>query len=231
MAHTDSNARNDERIKVNEVLQSIYGADAKFRSGQYEAIEATLNNKRTLVVQKTGWGKSLVYFVCTRVLRSQGKGFTIIISPLIALIENQIEAARKCSLSASVLNSTIKSKAEKEKVIQDLEEGSTDVLFTTPETLFSTLEPHMQNLNIGMFVIDEAHCVSYWGHDFRLEYTKLIKVVSGLPSHVPLLATTATANDFVIEDLVMQFGGNVYVSRGPLMRKNLYSTKITHLGQ
>ena len=226
MAHTNSNARNDERLRINEVLQSIYGADAKFRKGQYEAIEATLNNKRTLVVQKTGWGKSLVYFVCTRVLRSQGKGFTIIISPLIALIENQIEAARKCGLSASVLNSTIKSKAEKEKVIQDLEEGYTDVLFTTPETLFSTLEQHMQNLNIGMFVIDEAHCVSYWGHDFRLEYTKLIKVVSGLPSHVPLLATTATANDFVIEDLVMQFGGKVFVSRGPLMRKNLYIQQI-----
>ena len=205
--------------RAHEALKTIYGDDALFREGQYEAIEATLTNRRTLVVQKTGWGKSLVYFISAKLI----DGITIIISPLLVLMENQREAADKMGLRCLVLNSTIKSKLDRSDILMRLKEGKCDIFFTTPETLYSKeVQELIPNLNIGLFVIDECHCISDWGHDFRLEYGSLSRVISMLPDNVGVLGTTATANDRVIDDLKKQFGDDVYVSRGPLTRETLH---------
>lgn len=207
--------------KATAILKDFYGKDAVFRKGQYEAIESTMTRKRTLVVQRTGWGKSLVYFVCTKLLREQKHGVTMVVSPLLVLMDNQIAAAKKLNLSCEVLNSTIKDK--REEILTALEEDGLDLIFITPETLFSDdVQSCLPNIRIGLFVIDEAHCISDWGHDFRLKYGNLRKIINRLPENVPILATTATANDRVIEDLKEQLGNNVFISRGPLTRDSLY---------
>lgn len=211
----------DIKVKAERALHNFIGEGKDFRPGQFEAIEATLTNRRTLVVQRTGWGKSMVYFVCTKLLRDDGKGVTLIISPLLALMENQIAAAEKAGLECDVLNST-KTDEEKTEILEKMKNGRIDIVFTTPETLFTELvQIALPQIKIGLFVVDEAHCISDWGHDFRLDYCRLKKVINKMPGSVPLLATTATANDRVIADLEEQLGGNVYVSRGPLMRNNL----------
>lgn len=209
------------KVKAKEALNAFLGGEADFRPGQYEAIEATLTNRRTLVVQRTGWGKSMVYFICTKLLRDEKHGLTMIISPLLALMDNQMDAAKKAGLECDFFNSK-KTDKDKKAVIEKMLNNELDLVFVTPESLFNgLLQEALKDLKIGLFVIDEAHCISTWGHDFRLEYSHLNKVIRHLPGNVPLLATTATANDRVIEDLKEQFGGDVFVSRGPLMRKNL----------
>lgn len=206
--------------KATEIIRQLYGPDAEFRNGQYEAIEATMTQKRVLVVQRTGWGKSLVYFVCTKLMRMEHKGVTMVVSPLLVLMENQIEAARKMGLRCDVLNSSVKER--RRDIIDALEKDELDLILITPETLFSNdVQSRLKNIKIGLFVIDEAHCISDWGHDFRLEYSNLKTVVSALPPSVPVLATTATANDRVVNDLRTQLGNDVYVSRGPLTRESL----------
>ena len=207
--------------KATAIIKSLYGSNASFRDGQYEAIEATMTQKRTLVVQRTGWGKSLVYFVCTKLMREQGKGVTMVVSPLLVLMRNQIEAAEKMGLKCDVLNSTVKDR--REDILASLEDNELDLILITPETLFAEdVQTRLRNISIGLFVIDEAHCISDWGHDFRLDYGNLRKIVQQLPANVPILATTATANDRVIADLQKQLGDKVYVSRGPLTRDSLY---------
>ena len=210
-----------------QLIHSLYGENAKFRDGQYEAIEATMTHKRVLVVQKTGWGKSLVYFTCTKLLRKQGRGVTVVVSPLLVLMQNQIEAAEKLGLKCDVLNSTVKDR--RLDIIQSLKRDELDLILITPETLFNKdVQENLKDIKIGLFVIDEAHCISDWGHDFRLEYGNLRKIIPKLPKNVPILATTATANDRVIADLEKQLGGNVYVSRGPLTRESL-SIQVLHM--
>lgn len=207
--------------KAKAILSSLYGPCAEFRDGQYEAIEATMTRKRTLVVQRTGWGKSLVYFACTKMLRAMNRGVTLVVSPLLILMENQLEAAGKMGLRCDVLNSTVKDR--RESILTSIERDELDLVLVTPETLFSEdIQRHIRNFKIGLFVIDEAHCISDWGHDFRLEYGNLRKIVAQLPDNVPILATTATANDRVVDDLCTQLGKNVYISRGPLTRDSLY---------
>ena len=209
------------------IIKKLYGSSARFREGQYEAIEATMTQKRTLVIQKTGWGKSLVYFVCTKLMRAQNKGVTMVVSPLLVLMQNQIEAAEKMGLSCDVLNSRVKDR--KSDILAALEANELDLVLITPETLFSDeVQKHLKNIRIGLFVIDEAHCISDWGHDFRLEYGNLKKVIAQLPQNVPILATTATANDRVIADLELQLGNNVYVSKGSLSRESL-SIQVLHM--
>lgn len=211
----------DLRAKAEKVLSEFVGEGNGFRPGQYEAIEATLTNRRTLVVQRTGWGKSMVYFVCTKMLRDEGNGVTLIVSPLLALMKNQIEAAAKAGLSCEVLNS-MRYTDEKATIIERMINGELDVVLVTPETLFSEqVQRALPKINIGLFVIDEAHCISDWGHDFRLDYCRLNKVIRQIPKNVPVLATTATANNRVIADLTEQMGGEVFVSRGSLMRDNI----------
>ena len=204
-----------------KILKSVYGEDANFRDGQYEAIEATMTNRRTLVVQRTGWGKSLVYFMCTKMFRKRNRGFTMVISPLLVLMENQAEMAKKLGIRCDVLNSTVKER--RSEILDDLATDKLDLIFITPETLFNEeVLSRLHQFNFGLFVVDEAHCISDWGHDFRLEYSKIGKIISTLSSNVAVLATTATANDRVIKDLNKQFNEDVFVSRGPLSRKSLH---------
>ncbi len=212
------------------IIQSLYGPSASFRDGQYEAIEATVTRNRTLVVQRTGWGKSLVYFVCTKLMREQGRGVTMVVSPLLVLMENQIEAAEKMGLRCDVLNSTTKDR--RSDILRSMERGALDLVLVTPETLFSEdVQSRLKNIKIGLFVIDEAHCISDWGHDFRLEYGRLKTIISQLPANVPILATTATANDRVVADLQRQLGNEVFVSRGPLTRDSLYIQVLNKPGK
>ena len=209
------------------IIRSLYGPDAKFREGQYEAIEAVMSRRRTLVVQRTGWGKSLVYFACTKLMRERNRGVTMVVSPLLVLMQNQLEAAEKLGLRCDVLNS--RSKERRGDILRNLEDGELDLVFVTPETLFSAdVQDHLPNIRIGLFVIDEAHCISDWGHDFRLEYSQLNQVIRMLPPTVPVLGTTATANDRVIADLKHQLGDDVYISRGPLARESL-SIQVLHM--
>lgn len=213
---------NDYQIyeRADKILKSLFGYNAEFRDGQYEAIEATILHNRTLVVQRTGWGKSLVYFICTKLLRENGKGVTFVISPLLTLMNNQHEAAEKMGLKCGVLNST--TKELRSETINAMINGELDLAFITPETLFADeIQVALNSINIDLFVIDEAHCISDWGHDFRLDYCNIYKVLNIIPKSVPVLGTTATANNRVIMDLKKQLGGDVFISRGPLLRKNL----------
>ncbi|MCR5614841.1 MAG: RecQ family ATP-dependent DNA helicase [Saccharofermentans sp.] len=210
------------RKRAEAILKKAYKPDSEFYDDQYEAIESALTNKRTLVVQKTGWGKSLVYFMSAKLLKENGGGMTIVISPLLVLIDNQIDAAAKLELKCAKLNSTVTGN-ERQVLLEQLKNGECDVLFTTPETLFKKdVKEVLPNIKIGLFVIDECHCISEWGHQFRLDYGNLNKIISKLPSNVSVLGTTATANNRVIEDLTDIFGSDVYVSRGPLTRESLH---------
>lgn len=210
----------DIETKAYDILHTLCGKDAQFREGQLEAIKATLTNKRTLIVQKTGWGKSLIYFTCTKILREQGSGITFVISPLLVLMENQLKSVEKLGLKCDVLNSQTRDR--RNEILDKIINNELDLVLITPETLFSDdVQKALPNIKIGLFVVDEAHCISDWGHDFRLEYGNLIKVISKLPQYVPLLATTATANNRVVDDLEKQLGGNVHISRGSLTRQTL----------
>ena len=213
--------------KASEIIALLYGQNAKFRDGQYEAIEATLTHRRTLIVQKTGWGKSLVYFICTKLMRQQNRGVTLVVSPLLVLMQNQLEAAERMGLRCDVLNSRVKDR--RGDILASMINDELDLVLVTPETLFSDdIQKSIKDIKIGLFVIDEAHCISDWGHDFRLDYGNLQKVVNQLPQTVPVLATTATANDRVVKDLQQQLGGDVYISRGPLARESL-SIQVLHM--
>jgi len=201
----------------------MLGPGAAFRDGQREAIEAVLRGERTLVVQRTGWGKSLVYWLATRVLRDRGRGLTLVISPLLSLMRNQIQAAERLGLTALTINSG--NRDEWDAARGALAGGAADVLLISPERLgneeFATeILPSIQG-GIGLFVIDEAHCISDWGHDFRPDYRRLRRIIASLPPRTPLLATTATANDRVVADVIEQLGGDVVTVRGPLARTSL----------
>lgn len=208
-------------------LQGVFGPEATFRDGQDEAIEQLLNKKRVLVVQKTGWGKSLVYFLTTKILRSQGEGVTLIISPLLSLTRNQIDSTRKYGLVADCINNQINGTlAEKREVIERCNHGECDVLFITPEQLQNdSFKDLLSQLRVGLFVVDEAHCISDWGHDFRPDYRRINQLLQILPENIAVLATTATANDRVIEDVIKQLG-DCEVIRGDLQRESLYLHKL-----
>lgn len=210
------------------LLHSVYGESAEFREGQYEAIESTLTKKRTLVVQRTGWGKSLVYFISARLVREDTGGVALVVSPLLSLMDNQMAAARAMGLRCEMLNGLTRDR--REEILSKMEMGEVDLVLVTPETLFAdgVYERITRKIKVGLFVVDEAHCISDWGHDFRLEYSHLSRVVQGLPPSVPVLATTATANDRVVSDLERQLGSGVYVSRGPLARESLY-IQVLHM--
>ncbi|WP_182199344.1 RecQ family ATP-dependent DNA helicase [Paraliobacillus salinarum] len=204
-------------------LQEVFGPEATFREGQNEAIKRLLHKKRVLVVQKTGWGKSLVYFLTTKILRDKGEGVTLIISPLLALTRNQIDSTRKYGLVADCINSQInKTLPEKKEVIERCNHGECDVLFVTPEQLQNdNFKDLLSQLRVGLFVVDEAHCISDWGHDFRPDYRRIHQLLKILPKNIAVLATTATANERVIEDVTKQLG-DCEVIRGDLQRESLY---------
>ncbi|MFD6210221.1 RecQ family ATP-dependent DNA helicase [Peribacillus sp. NPDC060253] len=208
-------------------LQSVFGKGASFREGQQKAIELIMQKKRVLVVQKTGWGKSLVYFLATKMLREQGDGVTLIISPLLSLTRNQLQSVEKYGLKADCINGSInKTMEERTTLIQRCNDGLCDVLFITPEQLEKAeFVKLLAQLRVGLFVVDEAHCISDWGHDFRPDYRRINQLIQVLPGNVAILATTATANERVIADICQQLG-NCEVLRGPLKRESLHLHKI-----
>ena len=205
-------------------LQTMLGPEASFREGQREAIEVVAQDgRRALVVQRTGWGKSLVYWIATRIRRDDGHGPTLIISPLLALMRNQIAMAGRLGLRAATINSG--NVDEWNAVHEGLATDSIDVLLISPERLanerFTTqVLPSIQG-SIGLFVVDEAHCISDWGHDFRPDYRRIGRILRALDPRVPVLATTATANDRVVDDVAEQLGQGATVLRGPLARHSL----------
>lgn len=206
-----------------EILREAYGPEAKFRPGQLEAIVNVVAGRRTLVVQKTGWGKSLVYFIAARILREQDSGPAVIISPLLALMANQVESSKAFGITTRTINSD-QSSFDNEEITQLIqEEDSIDVLIISPERLANPRfdEWFSQIPNLELFVVDEAHCISQWGHDFRPDYQRIKRQIDSFSARTAVLATTATANDKVIEDIRAQLGQDLLILRGPLMRKNL----------
>lgn len=199
-------------------------ADATFRDGQEDAIRHIVEGKgRLLVVQKTGWGKSFVYFIATKLLREAGAGPALLISPLLALMRNQIAAAERMGVRAATINSD--NMDNWTAVEGKLAKGEIDILLISPERLanerFRTQVLAGIAAQISMLVIDEAHCISDWGHDFRPHYRLLERIVKTLPPNLRLLATTATANNRVMEDLAAVLGPKLDVSRGDLNRTSL----------
>jgi ATP-dependent DNA helicase RecQ len=201
--------------------------EARFREGQWEAVEALVEaRQRVLVVQRTGWGKSAVYFVATTLRRAQGAGPTVIISPLLALMRDQIAAAARAGIRAVTMNSA--NAEEWGEVSAALARDQVDVLLVSPERLNNPRfrDEQLPDLarRCGLLVIDEAHCISDWGHDFRPDYRRIRDLLTALPQGTPVLATTATANARVVSDVVEQLGvGGHEVStlRGGLARDSL----------
>jgi len=207
-----------------QLLRQMIGEDKDFRPGQWETIEAVaIKKQRALVVQRTGWGKSLVYFLATRLLREQGSGPTVLISPLLSLMRNQIEMAGKIGFRAYTINSA--NQEEWAAVEEALAKDECDLMLISPERLNN--EHFLQKVlpqisgRIGLFVVDEAHCISDWGHDFRPDYRRIVRIVQMLPKGVPVLGTTATANDRVVKDVQSQLGPELTVYRGSLARESL----------
>jgi ATP-dependent DNA helicase RecQ len=206
--------------------RSVGDETAQFRDGQFQAIEHLVSRRGPLlVVQRTGWGKSNVYYIACKLLRDRGAGPTLIISPLLALMRNQIAAAERMGVRARRITSEEESRAAYDEIRQELLAGNIDALLISPERLAN--EGFLAQMlypiagRIGMLVVDEAHCISDWGHDFRPDYRRITRLIQGLPKNLPILATTATANDRVITDLKQQLGGELTISRGALTRPSL----------
>jgi len=207
---------------------ALNNPQATFRDGQWESIQALLARKRRLVVQRTGWGKSMVYFLASKLLREQGAGPTLLISPLLSLMRNQLEAAARIGISAATINSS--NTDDWESVKTELLANQVDLLLISPERLandkFRTDVLSEIASNVGLFVVDEAHCISDWGHDFRPDYRRITRVLQSLPSNVPVLATTATANNRVVDDVMSQLGEGIELVRGSLVRESLQLQNI-----
>jgi len=213
----------DQLHALSLLRRSLDSPTANFRDGQWEAIDCLVNRgRKLLVVQRTGWGKSSVYFIATRILRDRGKGPTLIVSPLLALMRNQIDAAHRLSIRALTINST--NQADWPALIQSIHDDEPDAILISPERLAN--DGFVNNVllpiagRIGLLVVDEAHCISDWGHDFRPDYRRLVNVLQRMPPNMPVLGVTATANNRVLEDVTSQLG-DMQVQRGPLMRDTL----------
>ncbi|HEY0454417.1 RecQ family ATP-dependent DNA helicase [Actinophytocola sp.] len=216
------------RNSAEQRLRALAGDGASLREDQWTAIKAlVVDRKRALVVQRTGWGKSAVYFIATALLRELGQGPTVIVSPLLALMRNQIEAAGRAGVHAATINSA--NIDQWHEAQDDVLAGRTDVLLVSPERLNNpefrdTVLPEL-TASAGMLVVDEAHCISDWGHDFRPDYRRLRTLLGELPAGVPVLATTATANDRVVRDVADQLdlgAQDTLVLRGELDRESLH---------
>ncbi|MFC4035077.1 RecQ family ATP-dependent DNA helicase [Streptomyces polygonati] len=223
------------RTSADTVLCRLVGAApgaARLREDQWRAVEALVaHGRRTLVVQRTGWGKSAVYFVATALLRERGSGPTVIVSPLLALMRNQVEAAARAGIKARTINSS--NTEEWTQIEAEVAAGELDVLLVSPERLNNPdfrdeVLPKLA-ATTGLLVVDEAHCISDWGHDFRPDYRRLRTMLADLRPGVPVLATTATANSRVTADVAEQLGTGAtgadqegaLVLRGTLDRESL----------
>ncbi|WP_330241041.1 RecQ family ATP-dependent DNA helicase [Streptomyces sp. NBC_00525] len=228
MTHADRAALSASADSVLARLVGDASGSARLREDQWRAIEALVaDGRRALVVQRTGWGKSAVYFVATALLRARGGGPTVIVSPLLALMRNQVAAAARAGISARTINSS--NTEEWETIQAEVAAGEVDVLLVSPERLN---HPDFRDQVLprlcaatGLLVVDEAHCISDWGHDFRPDYRRLRTMLAELPAGVPVLATTATANARVTADVAEQLGTgdgtDALVLRGPLDRESL----------
>jgi ATP-dependent DNA helicase RecQ len=217
------------RHEASEVLKKLAGPAAELREDQWTAIEALVaGHRRVLCVQRTGWGKSAVYFVATALLRARGAGPTVIVSPLIALMRNQTDAAARAGIVARTINSA--NLEEWDEITAEIAAGSVDVLLVSPERLNNPAfrEDVLPKLaaTTGLLVVDEAHCVSDWGHDFRPDYRRLRTLLLDLAPGTPVLATTATANSRVTADVAEQLG-DALVLRGSLDRESLRMGSLT----
>ena len=241
------------RERAEAVLRELVGrSDARLREDQWRAIEAlVIARRRALVVQRTGWGKSAVYFVATVLLREgwggwspgtlppspgarSGTGASVIISPLLALMRDQVAAAERAGIRAVTMNSA--NVTQWDEIQAQVAAGEVDVLLVSPERLNNPVFrdevlPHLA-AGAALVVIDEAHCISDWGHDFRPDYRRIATLLAGLPPRTPVLATTATANRRVSADIAEQLGASVeaggadgeqvLVLRGTLERGSLH---------
>ena len=224
---------NGTEARARDLLRVAFGEDAGFRDGQLEAVLALVDERRrVLVVERTGWGKSVVYFLATRLLRDRGLGPTILISPLLSLMRDQLRTAARLGVTAATINSA--NPDDWNEIEEQLRRDEVDILLVSPERLanerFRRIVGEIPR-GIGLFVVDEAHCISDWGHDFRPDYRRIERIVVLLPPNVPLLATTATANYRVIADVCEQLGGKIVVIRGPLARDSLRLQVIELLDQ
>lgn len=211
--------------------KSLDDEEAFFHEHQWDSISTLVEDRgRLLVVQRTGWGKSAVYFIATALLRKQGYGPTIIISPLLALMRNQIDSAEKYGVKLGTINSS-NTDIENNQTVDKVQNDLLDAIIISPEQLANP--NFMDNVlrpianRVGLFVIDEAHCISDWGHDFRPDYRRIVNILPFLPENMPVLATTATANQRVMNDICSQLGNNIQVFRGHLTRESLHLQNIT----
>ncbi|MBN4926628.1 ATP-dependent DNA helicase RecQ [Hoyosella rhizosphaerae] len=221
--------QNDLRARADELLRKLAGEHAQLRDDQWLAIEALVaHNRRALVVQRTGWGKSAVYFISAKLLRASGRGPTVIVSPLLALMRNQVAAAQRADVVAATINSG--NITEWSAIHERIAGGEIDVLLVSPERLNNPdfrdqVLPHLAR-DAGLVVVDEAHCVSDWGHDFRPDYRRIRTLLTELEPNTPVLATTATANDRVVTDVAAQLGvggdDETLILRGGLDRESLH---------
>ena len=227
LSTTDDEKATDTALEEEALglLRRLTGDPAStFRPDQLEVIRRLVGERqRVLLVQRTGWGKSAVYFIATRMLRDRGGGPTLLVSPLLALMRNQIEAAERMGVRAVTINSA--NRDDWDGIAERLDEGSVDILLISPERLANPkfradVLPEVGRRS-GLLVIDEAHCISDWGHDFRPDYRRLVRVLDLLPSGVPVLCCTATANDRVVADVTAQLGSDLAAVRGPLDRDGL----------
>lgn len=212
-----------EQEALQLLRKSVGDPAARFRDGQLDAIVALVQDrKRLLVVQRTGWGKSSVYFIGAKLLRGKGAGPTLIISPLLSLMRNQLLAAERMGIKAVTINSA--NKEEHAAVITAVLANEVDAILISPERLANQrfVEEVLLPIaaRIGMLVVDEAHCISDWGHDFRPDYRRIVSILKQLHGNLPVLGTTATANKRVIKDLRDQLG-DITIERGSLVRTSL----------
>ena len=214
--------------RATELLHGLAGPEATFRPHQLEAVRDLVADRgRVLCVQRTGWGKSAVYFIATALLREEGAGPALIVSPLLALMRNQIAAAERLGIRAHTVNST--NREAWDEVQGLLARDAVDLLLISPERLnnpqFRDAMLPLFAERVGLLVVDEAHCISDWGHDFRPDYRRLAEMLERLPDGVAVLGTTATANDRVVADVEEQLrtGGAAPLRtyRGPLGRSSL----------
>ena len=210
--------------RAQELLWTLAGQQATLRDDQLAAIQAlVVDRRRAVVVKRTGWGKSAVYFLAARLLRDQGAGPTLLVSPLLSLMRDQIAKAEAIGICAATINST--NLDQWRQVEAELAAGQVDLLLISPERLNnpqfrSDVLPDLAE-RVGLLVIDEAHCISDWGHDFRPDYRRLVRVLDDLDPDIPVLACTATANERVMADVAEQLGATPLLFRGSLDRESL----------
>ncbi|MEX0597534.1 MAG: RecQ family ATP-dependent DNA helicase, partial [Candidatus Paceibacterota bacterium] len=212
------------RYEEENKLKQTFGLDS-FYDDQWETIDRILKGERVLLIEKTGFGKSL----CFQYPATVFKGTTVIFSPLIALMRDQVKKLNSLGIAAKCINSE-QTPEENTQIIADAKNGKIKILYIAPERQENSewIEATRQ-MNLSMVVIDEAHCISVWGHDFRPAFRRIITLVKLLPTGLPVLATTATATKKVETDVATQIGGNISVLRGNLLRENfkLYVVTVT----